>query len=164
MPRIDTLGPLGIVGLALLLATGPASATEPCRPLQPLRPAPEPPGESIDLETSGLDLELAMSRLSTRTLVTSGLASEAARLDDGRLVVMARRCSRRHCELVLGLFEGGALRQTRVLRTGLSPELDLSQAAVRVVGVAGCARRKMLAIELPGLPPHYLSWPLKRSP
>lgn len=145
MPRIDTLGPLGLVGLALLLATGPASATEPCRQLAPLQLAPDPPGESIDLESSGLDLELAMSSLSTRALVTSGLANEAARLDEGRLVVMARRCSRRHCELVLALFEGRALRQTRLLRTGLTPELDLAQAAVRVVDFEGDGRNNLLA-------------------
>jgi hypothetical protein len=122
----------------------------PCEPVAPLELAPNLPGDTVDLETSGLDLELAMSRLSTRTLVTDGLAPLAARIDDESLVVLARRCAGPRCELVLARFDSGVLAGTRSLGRLLEP--DLAQASVRRVDLEGRGGSSLLVVWHQGVP------------
>ncbi len=138
--------------LSFVLTAPPTLARShiPCGPLPPLELAPRLPGTSIDLETSGLDLEQAMSRLSTPTLTTAGLAPLAARISDDSLVVLAKRCAGPRCELVLARFDRGALTATRSLGRLLEP--DLTKASVGIVDFEGRGGESLLVTWHRGLP------------
>ncbi|MCC6622890.1 MAG: hypothetical protein IT385_16645 [Deltaproteobacteria bacterium] len=92
------------IAMALVLSCPAARALEPCRDLKPLALTPALAGASVDLERSGLDVERALSLLTTSGTAEVTLAATVARAAPDFATVAARRCDAGACELVAARF------------------------------------------------------------